>query len=185
MAIKTKELPPTELLRKLLRYDPKTGWLYWNSRDLSMFVDTRSFNVFHSQFANKKAGYVVVKEDRSYIHLQLLDYGKLLAHRVVWKMHYGSEPPDIIDHKDGDGTNNRIDNLREANIFQNGWNSKKNSRNKSGYKGVSFNSEKNKWRAAIHIQGKTRLLGYYNTPEEAGEAYRKASTELHGEFLRP
>lgn len=178
-----KVLPDTEVLRQLLRYDEKNGDLYWKDRDISMFVDERSFNSFHSQFANEKAGSLKTKEGGKYIVINL--FGKTtLAHRVIWKMHYGTDPPPILDHIDGDGTNNKIENLREATIHQNGWNSKKSKRNNSGFKGVSFNTEKKKWRAAIHVEGKTRLLGYFNTPEEAGEAYKKASIELHGSFSR-
>jgi len=184
MAMSVRILPDTCLLSQLFDYDKESGWLFWKSRPLSMFVDKRSFNIFNTQFAGERAGSIKRKQSGNcYIEINLL--GKsTLAHRIVWKLHYGTEPPLIIDHVDGDGTNNKIENLREATIHQNGWNAKKSSRNNSGYKGVSFNTEKNKWRAAIHVNGKTRLLGYFSSPEEASEAYKKASMELHGVFLR-
>jgi hypothetical protein len=153
-------------------------------RDVNLFIDQRACNSFNAQFSNKIAGTIRTKEGLDYNEIQISPHGKFGAHRIIWKMHYGTEPPPIIDHIDGNGLNNKIDNLREANICQNGWNSKRSSRNRSGFKGVSFNTEKNKWRAAIHVNGKTRLIGYFSTPEAAGEAYKKEAAILHGEFIR-
>lgn len=179
-----KILPDVDVLRQLFLYVPENGKLIWRARTVEQCIDQRSCNVFNSQFANQIAGTIRSKEGIDYNEVQISPYGKFGAHRIIWKMHYGVEPPPIIDHIDGNGLNNRIDNLREATIYQNGWNSKRSARNKSGFKGVSFNTEKNKWRAAIHVQGKTRLIGYFSTPEEAGEAYKKEAAILHGEFIR-
>jgi hypothetical protein len=180
----TKTLPDIDVLRQLFLYVPETGELIWRMRDESICTDERSCNSFNSQFAGQVAGTKRKNEGNYYIQVQILEYGQFQAHRLVWKLHYGVEPPPIIDHIDGDGLNNRIDNLREATIQQNGWNAKRNSRNKSGFKGVSFNTEKNKWRAAIHVHGKTKLIGYFSTPDAAGEAYKKEAAILHGDFIR-
>ncbi len=105
--------------------------------------------------------------------------------RIVWKLEYGEEPKELIDHKDGDKLNNRIDNLREANNFENSQNKKAQSNNKLGIKGVHYrkNSENSgKYRAKIHHQNKYHHLGMFNTAEEASLAYQKASLKYHGEF---
>ena len=179
-----KILPDVDVLRQLFLYVPDTGDLIWRARTVEQCADQRSCNTFNSQFSNKKAGAKRKNEGNYYYEIQISPYGRFGAHRIIWKMHYGVEPPPIIDHIDGDGLNNRIDNLREATIHQNGWNAKRNARNKSGFKGVSFNTEKNKWRAAIHVHGKTKLIGYFSTPEAAGEAYKKEAAILHGDFIR-
>lgn len=179
-----KILPDVDVLRQLLLYVPETGKLIWRTRTPDQCFDERTCNSFNTQLAGKIAGTIRNREGIDYNEVQISPHGKFSAHRIIWKMHYGVEPPPIIDHIDGDGLNNRIDNLREATIHQNGWNSKRSSRNKSGFKGVSFNTEKNKWRAAIHVHGKTRLIGYFATPEAAGEAYKKEAAILHGDFIR-
>ncbi len=51
------------------------------------------------------------------------------------------------------------------------------SKNTSGYRGVSWIEEKNKWRAAININKKVHFLGYFNKVEDAAEAYKIAMKE--------
>lgn len=176
-------LPNIDTLRQILTYKPETGQLIYLDRPDDMFSNTRAANSWRTQFLGEIAGSFVTREGRTYCQVEILKK-KYLAHRIIWKMYYGEEPPETIDHIDGDGTNNRIPNLRQATSYQNGWNSRKNARNKSGYKGVSYNSEKNKWRAAICVNKKTILLGYFLSPEAAFEAYTKASISYHGDFYK-
>lgn len=177
-------LPDAEFLRQVFRYDEETGFLYYLDRPDETFTSRRAANSWRANFCGEMAGCVIKYDGREYVQIQL--YGKkYVAHRIIWKMYYGSEPPEIIDHADGNGTNNKIDNIRAATIFQNGWNVKKSSRNKSGYKGVSFNKERNRWRAAIRVNKKDILIGYYSSAKEASEAYQKASAKHHGEFYNP
>jgi hypothetical protein len=89
-----------------------------------------------------------------------------------------------VDHIDGNGLNNRRSNLRLASKSNNAMNSKKRSDNKSGFKGVCLHKTSGKWRSYITINKHQRSLGYYDTPEEAHEAYRRAAMELYGEFAR-
>ncbi len=94
-------------------------------------------------------------------------------------------PPGMLtDHRDGDGLNNRRDNLRVASKTQNGRNSRMKSRNTSGFKGVHLHKQSGKWRARISTGTRHVCLGLHETPEAAHAAYVKASAELHGEFSR-
>lgn len=102
-------------------------------------------------------------------------------HRVIWFMHYG-ETDSWIDHKDRNPANNRIENLRLSTPGQNTHNQKMHRRNKSGFKGVSFNKAMSKWHARIYLDRKLNHLGFFDTVQEAHEAYKKAAIELHGEF---
>ncbi|KAK1739920.1 AP2/ERF family transcription factor [Skeletonema marinoi] len=51
----------------------------------------------------------------------------------------------------------------------------------SKYKGVYFNKQKNKWHAQIRINGKVRLIGYYDNEEEAAADYARAVFKYKGQ----
>ena len=104
-----------------------------------------------------------------------------LAHRIIFLMHRGYLP-EQIDHIDGNGLNNDVENLRAATNAQNGRNRGAPKHNTSGFKGVSWHKKSNKWQAFIKFGGKQRHLGYLDTPEAAHEAYKAAATKLHKEF---
>lgn len=89
-----------------------------------------------------------------------------------------------VDHIDGDGLNNRRENLRPATSSQNNRNAKRRSDNTSGFKGVTWRRRERKWAAQIRVDGKNMYLGHFDSPEAAHAAYCKASAELHGEFGR-
>lgn len=86
----------------------------------------------------------------------------------------------VIDHIDGNGLNNLIENLRRCTTQQNLYNRSKTKANTSGYKGVS--RHKNKWRAKIKINGKLIHLGLFETPDKASFAYENAAKKHHKEF---
>lgn len=104
----------------------------------------------------------------------------MLLHRVLTGEPVGFK----VDHRDGDGLNNRRTNLRVATSHQNGQNSRLSRANTSGLKGASWEKRARKWQASIRIQGTQKHLGYYATAEEAHAAYCAASQEHHGEFGR-
>lgn len=89
---------------------------------------------------------------------------------------------EFVDHINNNPLDNRRSNLRLATPSQNLGNRVRNKNNTSGYKGVTWNKQTHRWKAAIQAQGKARHLGYFSTPEEAHEAYCKAAKELFGEF---
>lgn len=89
----------------------------------------------------------------------------------------------IIDHRNQDGLDNRRSNLREATKAENNCNRKKRvKRFSSIYKGVSWNSEHNKWSADIMVNGKKIFLGYFDNEIDAAKAYDAAAKLYHGEF---
>ena len=103
---------------------------------------------------------------------------KVYLHRAIM-----GDPDGLdVDHRDGDGLNNRRNNLRKATTSQNICNQRIRSDNTSGLKGVS--PRYGKWQARITAHGKTRSLGWFPTPESAYAAYCKASLQMHGEFGR-
>lgn len=107
--------------------------------------------------------------------------------RVRQRMHRIIRP-DIegeIDHRDGDGLNNRRENLRPATHVENSLN-RCAQRNNScgGLKGVSFHKSRGKYRASIGYMGKTKHLGYFADAEAAATAYKLAALQIHGAFAR-
>ena len=104
----------------------------------------------------------------------------LLMHRVIM----GAPTGMMIDHIDGDGTNNRRSNMRIATHAENMRNRRMSTNNTSGFKGVHWEKKSQKWRAQIRINSVRRYLGLFDTPEAAHAAYVAASEKLHGEFAR-
>ena len=106
--------------------------------------------------------------------------GTLLMPRVILGV---TDPALKVDHRNHNTLDNRRSNLRIATASQNSYNYKKPVTNKSGYKGVSRSGKPNKpWRAIIYADKRGHSLGYYTTPEQAAEAYRKAAIYYHKEF---
>jgi hypothetical protein len=82
------------------------------------------------------------------------------------------------DHINGDGLDNRRENLRIVDHRTNQQNRHESKTSK--YLGVYWDAEKKKWRAEIFISGKKRRLGRYMIEEDAAEAYQCACAELVG-----
>ena len=104
----------------------------------------------------------------------------ILLHRFIINAKLGEE----VDHINGDTLDNRKANLRICSHAQNQRNMKKKNTNTSGFKGVSLDKQKTRWRARITINGKEKTLGAYATPLEAYSAYCIAAKDIHGEFAR-
>lgn len=107
-------------------------------------------------------------------------------HHVAWFLHYGEWPPNgkVIDHDDGNPSNNRIANLRIATFGQNMHNRRKGTtKTASKYKGVHSSGKKqNPWRASIKHEDTFISIGNFATEEDAARAYDKRALELFGEF---
>jgi hypothetical protein len=91
-------------------------------------------------------------------------------------------PHEMVDHINGNGLDNRRENLRVATNAENLRNTRKTKRNVSGYKGVAWNKRAKKWTAQIKRGSQSPHLGYFNTAEEAHAAYCEAARLYHGKF---
>jgi hypothetical protein len=104
----------------------------------------------------------------------------VLLHRFITNCPFGKQ----VDHVSGDTLDNRRENLRFCTHAENTRNAQKRKDNKSGFKGVSWQGQKKKWRACISVNSKNKHLGLFTTAEAAHEAYVVASQKYHGEFGR-
>jgi AP2 domain len=88
----------------------------------------------------------------------------------------------ILDHKDGNGLNNRRSNLRPASIGQNNQNARKRIGCTSRFKGVTWFKSRSKWMAQIFIKGHHKNLGYFSNQQSAAISYDAAAEKYFGEF---
>lgn len=122
------------------------------------------------------------KNSQGYVHIQIGKH-KYKVHRLVFLMHHGYLPK-IVDHIDGDKTNNRIENLREATKQQNCFNSKLKVNSTSGVKGINRSNCGKRWIAVFAISRKNYIVGRFKDEEFelAKEALEFAREFFLGEF---
>ncbi len=179
-------LPTPDQLRQLLRYDADSGNLYWRERGAQWFSDrhrdaTGNANNWNARYAGKQAGYLAPV---GYRYVALPNGSRVSEHRVIWAMTHDAWPK-VIDHMDGDKTNNRLSNLRSVSQTENLRNAKRWSHNTSGVTGVCLEGRSGKWLATIKVNQRAIHLGLRETFDEAVELRREAErrfgfTARHG-----
>lgn len=155
-----------EYVKLVLNYDPETGFL-------------KKKKTRRTDWIGKKAGCIGSGGYRV-VNIHNIHYS---AHRLAWLWMTGDDPEEI-DHINGNRDDNRFCNLRAASLTENRRNSKMKSTNKSGYKGVCWGKQHNKWRSTITVNRRHIHLGLFNCPTAAHIAYCNAARKLHGEFAR-
>ena len=85
-----------------------------------------------------------------------------------------------VDHKNRNGLDNRLENLRHVSAKQNSWNRVR--ENKYGYRGVFRPKGSPNFAFQIQANGK-RIARYgFATPYAAAKAYDKENRRMHGEY---
>jgi hypothetical protein len=109
---------------------------------------------------------------------------RVLMHRLIMEraLNRQLDGEIFVDHQNGNTRDNRRENLRLADRFQNAQNQRRHSNNTSGYRGVS--KVGTRWQARIAAYGRRIHLGYHDTPEQAYSAYCEAARVHHGAFAR-
>jgi hypothetical protein len=123
---------------------------------------------------NKNGKFYVVRN----ITVSKNKQNSIFMHRFIMKPDKGM----VIDHLDGNPLNNQKNNLRICTHAENMRNSKISINNKSGYKGVSYQEDRNNYRASIKFNNKKINIGDFIDPIDAARAYNAAALKYHGEF---
>jgi len=119
------------------------------------------------------------RKDSGYISITI-DGNEIKAHRLAWFITHGEWPSSVIDHINGDPSDNRISNLRDATHKINAENKRKHHKDSaSKMLGVCWHKHRSRWQAHLGHNGKTIYLGLHDTPEAAHEAYLSAKRKIH------
>lgn len=161
-----KPLPTLSRLNELLRLDTESGLLYWK------IWRGNTASAGSQAGCCRQNGYWAI----------IIDGSEYASHRVIWKMVTGNDPVNEIDHINGNKSDNRPLNMREASRQQNNRNTGKRPKNPSGFVGV-YKSGKG-WRASVAMDGKLKHLGSFQSITAAAEIAAKARQQVFGEFYR-
>ena len=127
--------------------------------------------------AGKKLGWL---DQTGYIHTKVK--GKFFRlHRLIYMYHHG-ELPEQLDHINRNKLDNRIENLRPADGFENASNRKLFKNNTSGCKGVGYRKSTNKWFVYVNIKNKRKNIGSFDDLELAELVAIEARDKYHGFF---
>lgn len=163
-----------ERLRDVVRYDPDSGKFYWLDRDPSEFKTPQGYSVWRRKCMGKEAGYA---SGNGYLKFHF-DGHTYFAHRLAWLYQFGQWPSQFIDHINGNGSDNRIANLRDVTPKENQRNTKRHKTNSSGVSGVRFDNRYGTWKAGIWDNSKRVVLGSFQTKSEAIAARKAAERTL-------
>ena len=147
-----------------------------------IFDDRDNYTIVDTKLLPELKKYYWFKEPNSgyFVSVTGTKHGKRIRlHNFI----FGNVPEGFeVDHKNRKKYDNRCCNLRQATRAENNINHGLNRANTSGYVGVSYMKQKNKYRAYITVDGKQISLGLHNTPEEAYQARLEAERKYFDEF---
>jgi hypothetical protein len=164
-----KPLPSQSLIKEWFSYDHETGDFVW---------------IYHPKNKHVIGNKCKPHYKSKYISASINGV-KYQVHRLIYKYMTGNEP-NIMDHINGDPSDNRWCNLRSVTPAENNLNMKLAVNNKSGTVGVYYHAKQNRWLTSV-TQGKRAYhLGSFKTKCEAIAARTAANKMLgfsdrHGE----
>lgn len=158
----------SEELRQAITYDAETGVFVWKHRLSSAGRAVKRWG--------KQAG-SVDHYGRIVVRLR----GRLyFAHQLAWLYVHGKWPDNVIDHINGNNSDNRFCNLRDVPQVVNMQNRRTASiNNPQNVLGVSWHKGAGRFRARVTVNSKEHHLGLFDTIEAAHHAYVEAKRRLH------
>lgn len=147
-----------EIAKNIFNYDMETGKLTWLSRRRNGIK------------IGDEVG-TVVKNGKNYYRRTNICGNQTQVHRIIWLMHYREWPKGVIDYIDGNGLNNKIENLRDVNPVDNSRNQRFRLDNKTGCSGIYFDTARNKYVVRVS----TKFIGRFKLIEDAIFARKNAA----------
>lgn len=155
-----------ELAKEHLSYCPESGVFTW----IKKLSSKSRVNVGDQAGSLMQNGYICIK----------FDGVRIGAHRLAWLFINECIKNEVVDHINGNPSDNRLCNLRDITQQGNVHNFRTiGSRNTSGYMGVCWDKQCAKWKAAITLDGKSRHIGNFSDPAVAHQAYLEVKRRLH------
>jgi hypothetical protein len=164
--VESPQIVDQATLHKAVSYDPDTG-------EFSCLAPTGPRSVVGER--------IDALDDKGYRRVRLFGK-KFFAHRLAWLYVTGNWPVDQIDHINLDKGDNRFSNLREANAYQNGYNSS--AKNAQGLPKGVVPLPNGKFYAHCRHEGKDHYLGTHDSVPAAKQARDSFAREFHGDFFR-
>jgi hypothetical protein len=152
-----------ERARECIDYNPTTGEMFWKVRG-------------RNRRPGRVAGSICKQTGRKIV---MIDGYQTRTYRLAWLIMTGEWPKHTIDHINGDPSDDRWCNLREATHAQQNGNMPPKSNSRLGVRGVSLDRS---GKFMVRIKG--RYVGMYATLDEAARAYAAAAEKEYGEFRR-
>lgn len=156
-----------EIVKNLFDYH-EDGYLIWKikPRQNVQIGDRAGFCMFYER------GY------RCKVKINMKSY---FCSRIIFLWHKGYFPI-IVDHKDRNKLNDKIENLRAATTFDNAKNTNSRKNSSSKYLGVYWHAKNKYWCAHVSVCGKSKHLGVFKNEDEAALAFNNATKIHYGEF---
>lgn len=148
-------------LKEILSYSPENGKFTW---------------IANSKFGVKRAGHEAGTLANGYVQICIKKKFHY-AHRLAWLYMHGELPTNVIDHINGNKSDNRISNLRSVTQSENLQNQSKPQR-QNPHLGVSKNAAGN-WRVRIKIGKENIHIGTFKDQDLAKDAYMFAKKKHH------
>jgi hypothetical protein len=152
----------SQRLRELLTYDPETGIFTNKVKRGNRGIQGAVTGSLRSN------GYIAIAVEATVYY----------SHRLAWLYMTGDWPKFDIDHKDGNKTNNRFENLRDVTTTVNTQNRRKaKSDSSTGVIGVT--KHRDKFTAWIAVNKKKIYLGVFDILKEGSRAYLEHKRKYH------
>lgn len=158
-----KPIPSVEQLSTIVICDAENGRLIWKARgaDQPNSVNPEFCEWWNREMAGRPVAARSLVHGGSKVKLFGQEY---YLHRVIFKMVTGEEPY-VVDHIDGDRSNNAFSNLRAADDATNMKNKAHYKNNTSGHGGIRL--EKGKWAIRLKVNGRSKRFGAFASLDEA------------------
>lgn len=156
-----------EHLLEIFTYDRNAGKVFWKKPTGNRVKPGRAAGNKCRFHGNE---YIQVRVQRT----------NFLMHRLIWFLEYGEFPKGQIDHIDGNGLNNKIENLRDVTVQEQAKNLSRRMTNSSGITGVTWNKNLRAWVAQISVNNQAIYIGHFKDDsfEQAVKARKDAEIKF-------